>query len=70
MVFEALFEDFYSSKFRSKTKILKAVERNGLLDTQQSVSFVSSSTNCLPALFDGRLKRFISRKPYACIPHL
>ena len=39
MVFEALFEDFYSSKFRSKTKILKAVERNGLSDTQQSVSF-------------------------------
>ena len=57
MVFEALFEEFCSSRFGSNSKIIKAVILDGLSDNQQLISFVSSSTNSLPALFDGRKKR-------------
>ena len=62
MVFEALFEDVCSSKFGSNIKLFKAVVLDGLLDIQHSISFVSSSTNCLSALFDGMRKMFFFQK--------
>ena len=70
MACEALFEDFCSSKFRSNIQLFKAVVLDGLSDTQQSINFVSSSTALLPSLFEGRWKRFSSRKPYACMPYM
>ena len=60
-VFEALFEEFCSSKFGSNIKLFKAVVLDGLLETQQSINFVSSSANCL---MEGR-RDFSSQKPYA-----
>ena len=62
MVFETLFEDFCSSKFGSNIKVFKAVEPDGLSDSQQSINFVSSSTNGLAGRFDGKRKRFFFQK--------
>ena len=61
MVFEVLLKDFCSSKFGRNIKLFKAVVLDGLSDIQQSINFVSSCTN-LPALFDGRQKRFFFQK--------
>ena len=60
--FQILFEDIHSSTFGSNMKFFRVL-LDRLSDTQQSINFVSSSTNCLLALFEREgVRNFSSRK--------
>ena len=61
--FQILFEDIHSSTFRSNMKFFRAALLDRLSNTQQSINFVSSFTNCLLALFEREgVRNFSSRK--------